>query len=266
MLLGFSKIESAISGQLASLFQKRGSVEPSALIKALEREVVRQQQKTPEGLVVPNDYTILLSKEDCHRLSAARIIKAMYEAVERKIIRENCFMDGKLGVRIEKMFDGDDAIVVRSQYINDGKTDEDTIDLDNDVLSKTLVENNEVANDERTIIADKKMLVTSMKTILPCQIEYDIAILSVKDREKLELALGERQVYIGRRDSNDLVLDDDGASRVHAYISYERHRHVIRDAGSLNGTFVNKKPIEKYILRHGDKITIGSSTLVYEVI
>ena len=264
--MGFSKIESAITGQIASLFQKRGSVEPSALIKALEREVVRQQTKTPDGLVVPNDYTILLSEEDCHRLSAARIIKSLYEAVEKKVIRENCFMDGSLGVHIEKMFDGDDAIVIRSKYIDDSKINEDTIDLENDVLSKTLVEDAAVEDNEQTIIADKKMLVTSMKTIRPRQIEYDIAVLAVRDREKAELILGERQVYIGRRDSNDLVLDDDSISRVHAYISYERHRHVLRDAGSLNGTFVNKKPIEKHLLRHGDKIMIGASTLVYEAL
>ncbi len=264
--MGFSKIESAITGQIASLFQKRGSVEPSALIKALEREVVRQQTKTPDGLVVPNDYTILLSEEDCHRLSAARIIKSLYEAVEKKVIRENCFMDGSLGVHIEKMFDGDDAIVIRSKYIDDSKINEDTIDLENDVLSKTLVEDAAVEDNEQTIIADKKMLVTSMKTIRPRQIEYDIAVLAVRDREKAELILGERQVYIGRRDSNDLVLDDDSISRVHAYISYERHRHVLRDAGSLNGTFVNKKPIEKHLLRHGDKIMIGASTLIYEAL
>ncbi len=264
--MGFSKIESAISGQLASLFQKRGSVEPTALIKALEREVVLQEKKTPDGLIVPNDYTILLSEEDCHRLSAARIIKALYEAVEKKIIRENCFMDGNLGVHIEKMFEGDEAILVRSKYIDDSRSDDDTIDLESNVLSKTLVEDTLVDENEKTLIASRTKIISSIKTVMPRRIEYDIAILSVKDSEKLELILGERQVYIGRRDSNDLVLEDEGISRVHAYISYERHRHVIRDAGSLNGTFVNKKSIEKHILRHGDKITIGNATLIYEVL
>ena len=264
--MGFSKIESAISGQLASLFQKRGSVEPTALIKALEREVVLQEKKTPDGLIVPNDYTILLSEEDCHRLSAARIIKALYEAVEKKIIRENCFMDGNLGVHIEKMFEGDEAILVRSKYIDDSRSDDDTIDLESNVLSKTLVEDTLVDENEKTLIASRTKIISSIKTVMPRRIEYDIAMLSVKDSEKLELVLGERQVYIGRRDSNDLVLEDEGISRVHAYISYERHRHVIRDAGSLNGTFVNKKSIEKHILRHGDKITIGNATLIYEVL
>ena len=264
--MGFSKIESAISGQLASLFQKRGSVEPTALIKALEREVVLQEKKTSDGLIVPNDYTILLSEDDCHRLSAARIIKALYEAVEKKIIRENCFMDGNLGVHIEKMFEGDEAILVRSKYIDDSRSDDDTIDLESNVLSKTLVEDTLVDENEKTLIASRTKIISSIKTVMPRRIEYDIAILSVKDSEKLELILGERQVYIGRRDSNDLVLEDEGISRVHAYISYERHRHVIRDAGSLNGTFVNKKSIEKHILRHGDKITIGNATLIYEVL
>lgn len=264
--MGFSKIESAITGQIASLFQKRGSVEPSALIKALEREVVRQQKKTSNGLVVPNDYTIFLSEEDCHRLSAARIIKALYEAVEKKLIRENCFMDGNLGVHIEKMFDGDEAIVVKSKYIDDTRANEDTIDLENDVLSKTLIEDTIVEDNERTIVASRTNVVSSIKTVMPRQIEYDIALLTVKGSEKHDLILGERQVYIGRRDSNDLVLDDDGTSRVHAYISYERHRHVLRDAGSLNGTFVNKKLIEKHLLRHGDKIAIGNMTIVYEVL
>ena len=264
--MGFSKIESAISGQLASLFQKRGSVEPTSLIKALEREVVLQEKKTPDGLIVPNDYTILLSEEDCHRLSAARIIKALYEAVEKKIIRENCFMDGNLGVHIEKMFEGDEAILVRSKYIDDSRSDDDTIDLESNVLSKTLVEDTLVDENEKTLIASRTKIISSIKTIMPRRIEYDIAMLSVKDSAKLELVLGERQVYIGRRDSNDLVLEDEGISRVHAYISYERHRHVIRDAGSLNGTFVNKKSIEKHILRHGDKITIGNATLIYEVL
>ena len=264
--MGFSKIESAITGQIASLFQKRGSVEPSALIKALEREVVLQEKKTPEGAIVPNDYTILLSEEDCHRLSAARIIKALYEAVEKKIIRENCFMDGSLGVHIEKMLEGDEVIVVRSKYIDDSLNDDDTIDLESNVLSKTLVEDTLIDENEKTLIASRTKIISSIRKFLPRQIEYDIAVLSVKGSDKLELILGERQVYIGRRDSNDLVLDDEGISRVHAYISYERHRHVIRDAGSLNGTFVNKKPIEKYLLRHGDKITIGNATIVYEVL
>ena len=266
--MGFSKFESAITGQIASLFQKRGTVEPSALIKALEREVVMQEEKTDSGLVVPNDYTIYLCEEDCHRLSAARTLKALYEAVERKIIRENCFMDGKLSVKIEKMYEGNEVIVINSKYIDDVKVDENTINLENDVISNTLVaQKTLIEEDEKTIIANTSKFTIPTKVAYPRQIEYDIAKLTLQDDDnKNEFILGERQFYIGRKENNDLFIADESVSRIHAYISYERHRHIIHDANSLNGTYINKKLIEKQELKHGDKILIGNVSVTYEVL
>ena len=265
--MGFSKIESAITGQIANLFQKQGSVEPSALIKALEREVVKKETKTESGLTVPNDYVICLCEEDCHRLSAARIIKALHEAVERKVIRENCFMDGNLSVRIEKMYEGTDAIVIKSKYMDDTK-DEDTIDLENESLSNTLVEQKTIVEEnEKTLVANKDTFQKMPKMRYSRQTEYEIAKLMVDTSEdKAEYILGERQFYIGRKDSNDLVLADDSVSRIHAFITYERHRHIIHDANSLNGTFTNKKFVEKQELQHGDKILIGNIEVIYEAL
>ena len=253
---------SVLSGQLANLFQKRGEIEPPELVRALEREIVRQKKSVDGVHVVPNDYTIFLSEDDCHRLSADRVLKALYEAVERKTIRENCFMDGALKVRIEKISDGDAAIVVKSKYVAETETAEDTIDLENDVLSQTLLENGDNTSSE-TIIADKTRISASMKTATR-KVTYHIAVIT--DSETSEIVLGESQVYLGRKETNDFILKDEGASRIHAYISYERHRHVLRDAGSLNGTFVNKKPVTRCDLRHGDKILIGSTTLIYKVL
>ncbi len=256
-------ITGVIRSQFANLFQKRGEIEPPALIEALEREVVKQKKSVDGVRIVPNDYTIYLGEEDCHRLSAARIIKSLYEAVEKKVIRENCFMDGNLTVRIEKMLEGDEAIVINSQYVEDAKVAEDTIDLENDVLSKTLLEDRDVTG-EKTIIADKTKISASMKSSKRT-IEYHLAVIT--DSQNSEIVLGEKQIYLGRKDTNDFILsDDDGVSRIHAYISYERHRHVLRDAGSLNGTFVNKKQVTRHDLRHNDKILIGNTTLIYKVL
>ena len=254
-------LTSVIGSQIANLFQKRGELEPPALIKALEREVVRRKKKLDGVSVVPNDYTIFLGAEDCHRLSAARVIKSLYETVLRKIIRENCYMDGALAVRIEKMTDGDDAILIKSRY-EEKTAVEDTINLENDVLSKTLLEDAEISNTQ-TIIADKTKICATMKTSRRT-IEYELAVIT--DLQTKEIILGARQVYFGRKDTNDFVVSDEGASRIHAYISYERHRHVLRDAGSLNGTFVNKKQVTRRDLRHGDKILIGNTTLIYKVL
>lgn len=257
------KLKNVFGSQISNLFQKRGEVEPSAVLKALEREVVKKKTLIEDLNFVPNDYIIFLSEEDCHRLSAARFIKELYESVERKVIHENFFMNGQLSVKIEKNFDEKEAIVIQSQFLKGRITDEDTINLDNDVLSQTLIKDSDNDSDE-TIVADKEKITSSMRTVRARTIEYDIAILT--DMSDGEIILGERQVYLGRKETNDFVLSDEGASRVHAYISYERHRHVLRDAGSLNGTFVNKKQIDRHILNHGDKILIGSTTLIYKVL
>ena len=80
------------------------------------------------------------------------------------------------------------------------------------------------------------------------------------------LEIGEKQVYIGRRDKNEFILTDTNASRLHAWISYEHHRHVLYDAQSTNGTFDEGRRIDSCRLQHGDTIRIGMTVLRYEVI
>ncbi len=255
------KLASVISEQLTNLFQRRKEVEPDELIKALEREVTKKKNKDK---IVPNSYTIYLCEEDCHRLSAARLIKALHEAVERKVIRENCFMDGKLSVKIKKMSANDNPIVIESEYVTPTDSEVDTINLENDVLSHTLIEDISSNDNDNTIIADKTKIIKSMRTSPTRKVEYNLAVIT--DFKNAEVVCGERQIYLGRKTTNDFVLEDDSVSRIHAYISYERHRHILYDAGSLNGTFVNKKPVSSCELKDGDKILIGNTTLTYKVL
>ena len=255
------KPASLIIGRLTNLFQRHGEVEPNALIKALEREVAKQKTKDNR---VPNSYTIYLREEDCYRLSAARLIKSLYEAVERKVIRENAFMDGKLSVKIKKMTETDGDIVIVSGYVEETEPEEDTINLENDVLSHTLIKDTNSTDDDETIIADKAQIVRTMRTAAPRRVEYNLAVIT--DFTTAEIVVGERQIYLGRKDTNDFVLEDESVSRIHAYVAYERHRHVLYDAGSLNGTHVNKKPISRHELKDGDKILIGNTTLTYKVL
>ena len=255
------KPTSLIIGQLTDFFRRRNEVEPNKLIKELEREVAKQ--KTKESLV-PNSYTIYLCEEDCHRLSATRLIKSLYEAVARKVIREECFMDGVLSVKIKKMTADENAIVIVSGYVDEPNCEEDTINLENNVLSQTLIEDTNSAEGDKTIVADKAKIIETMRTVEPQKVEYNLAVLT--DFKTAEIVFGERQIYLGRKETNDFVLKDESASRIHAYIAYERHRHVLYDAGSLNGTHVNKKPVSRCELKDGDKILIGRTTLTYKVL
>lgn len=62
---------------------------------------------------------------------------------------------------------------------------------------------------------------------------------------------------IGRKSGNDLVLADEKTSGVHAEIVLEGDRHVLRDLGSTNGTFIDGKRVTEVVLSVGDVVTCG---------
>jgi pSer/pThr/pTyr-binding forkhead associated (FHA) protein len=68
---------------------------------------------------------------------------------------------------------------------------------------------------------------------------------------------------LGRHPDSDISLDDVSVSRRHAEISRQGDEYVLRDSGSLNGTYVNQKPVESTVLQQGDEIQIGRFRLIY---
>ena len=69
--------------------------------------------------------------------------------------------------------------------------------------------------------------------------------------------LGRDRVTVGRGRPSDIVLDDVTVSRDHAEISRGERGFKIVDAGSLNGTYVNRVRVDSVYLRNGDEIQIG---------
>ena len=80
------------------------------------------------------------------------------------------------------------------------------------------------------------------------------------------MCLGEQKIYMGRMPRNEFILTDTNVSRVHAWVAYELHRHVLYDAQSRNGSFVNGTRTEVQRLRDGDEIRLGTTALRYEVL
>jgi hypothetical protein len=68
---------------------------------------------------------------------------------------------------------------------------------------------------------------------------------------------------VGRSPECDIFLDDVTVSRKHAELSNTSERWTIRDLGSLNGTFVNRKRIESADLEDDDEVQIGKYRLTF---
>ena len=76
-------------------------------------------------------------------------------------------------------------------------------------------------------------------------------------------ALREDAVTIGRSPKSDIFLDDVTVSRDHAVIERVGGAVVLRDLGSLNGTYVNRQRIDRERLENGDELQIGKFRLTY---
>ena len=68
---------------------------------------------------------------------------------------------------------------------------------------------------------------------------------------------------IGRRDTNDVVIEDPAVSGHHAKIDELKDRFVLIDLQSKNGSFVNEQLVNSHWLRHEDVITIGEHSLIF---
>lgn len=81
------------------------------------------------------------------------------------------------------------------------------------------------------------------------------------DGQRFSLRAG-RQT-IGRREDNDIVIDESSVSSSHAWIMNQNGHYVIMNTLSTNGTFVNDQRVHDAVLKHGDRIRFGQAEFIF---
>jgi pSer/pThr/pTyr-binding forkhead associated (FHA) protein len=77
----------------------------------------------------------------------------------------------------------------------------------------------------------------------------------------MTVELRKTEQTIGRHSDSDIRLPLGDVSRRHCKIIHADDTWEIIDLDSLNGTFVNNQRVRQAVLRHGDRIRIGSFLL-----
>jgi adenylate cyclase len=90
-------------------------------------------------------------------------------------------------------------------------------------------------------------------------------VISGPDGKETPYELLSKETRIGRvAPMVDIVVNDGRASRLHAVVRRLQSGFTLVDLNSANGTFVNEKRIKEQLLREGDVVRIGETTLAFQ--
>lgn len=78
-----------------------------------------------------------------------------------------------------------------------------------------------------------------------------------------EIPFDKGSLTVGRKDDNDIVIDNPAISSHHCRISVQGGAYFVEDLDSTNGTFVNEKRIKKAGLHHNDVVGVAKHALVF---
>lgn len=217
------------------------------VFKRLEKEMYFKKHVKNDEIYVPNVYIIYLSAFDYQKLYSEDMVCNLSEYI-RQIADNNKYkMNNSILVTCycdKKLKKG--CFYIELEY------------HDNDLLTKK-----ETQESMNTKIFKKEKLhkLSNMHNNLKFATLTIIEGLDIG----IKLDITNTRVNIGRRKTNELSLTDINTSRLHAYIICEEYQHIIYDANSLNGMYVNGKQINRCTLNNGDKIKLGSTVILYEV-
>jgi pSer/pThr/pTyr-binding forkhead associated (FHA) protein len=97
------------------------------------------------------------------------------------------------------------------------------------------------------------------------ELEHGQALLLVKRGPNAgsTFLLTDHATTVGRNTDSGVFLDDITVSRTHATIERRDDAFFVKDAGSLNGTYVNGEQVDETKLATGDEVQIGMFKLIF---
>jgi hypothetical protein len=229
-----------VEGAFAKVF--KGDVQPVEIAGALQRETDNSKNVVGPGKVlVPNDFVVELGDHDHARL--AEWAEPLGDELGA-MVREHAAEQGYSFVG---------PVKVGFQHVPEIST------------GVFRVRSGVVAGDVQPATQTQRPAARTPQT------PATPARSSVPGRPRLVLDAGEESVLlldkpvtvIGRANECELRLDDPGVSRRHAEVRVSGSEAEIIDLGSTNGIRVNGRAVPSARLVDGDRIDMGSTSLVF---
>ncbi|MDH4101821.1 MAG: DUF3662 and FHA domain-containing protein [Thermoleophilia bacterium] len=245
-------IESKIEGLFEGVFGRafRTSVQPIELARKLVKEMDAHRNVSVSQVYVPNEYTIYLSPNDRKQFAGYEesLVGELQEYLAEHAQRERYAL---LGAPVVLVTTDDDLAVgefgIATRLVADEASDEPPPppELSLEQPAQTMI---------------YRAPEPPVDAAPPPEPAREVVSLTVAGRQHV---VTEPVVVLGRSRDAGVRISDVNSSRKHAEIRQEGSTFWVVDLGSTNGTLVNGKRVDRKRLRDGDRITLGSTEIVF---
>jgi len=243
------KIEALVEGVFGRAF--RTNVQPVELARKLVKEMDDHRTVSVSRVYVPNEYTIYLSSHDRGQFQAYEdsLKLELQEYLAEHARREGYVMLSPPAVLFTTDADlGLGVFGIATRMVQRGKKAAPETPVPKSAAAATMVyrpKTDAAAGDESG----------------DAPVERESVWLTV-DGERH--AIDKRVTVLGRAQDCDIRLADPNVSRRHAELRQEETSYWIVDLGSTNGMEVNGRRLRQAKLEDGDRVTLGSSDVIFE--
>ena len=253
-------IESKIEGLFEGVFGRafRTNVQPIELARKLVKEMDDHRSVSVSRVYVPNEYTVFLSPQDRKQFGGyeGSLVGELQEYLAEHARRERYELLSPPTVIVTT--DGDLAVgefgIATRVVAAEAKEEPAPAPLP-PLAAAPIVE-----QPAQTMVY--RVPVVDSAAVPEPEPEPEPERATVRFGGREHAITGERAV-LGRSRECELRVADLNVSRRHAEIRREDGAYWIVDLGSMNGTLVNGKQVERRRLDDGDRITLGSTEIVF---
>jgi len=243
-----SKIEALFEGVFGRAF--RTNVQPVELARKLAKEMDDHRMISVSRVYAPNEYSIYLSSKD----------REQFESYEESLISELQEYLAEHARRESYVLLSSPSILIH--------TDDDLEVGEFGIATRMVQPEPGEGPAEEPVAAPGATMVYKPKPGPPTQaatpeeLGMEPEVVTV-DVDGTRHTLDKRNVVIGRSKDCDIRVADPNVSRRHAEIRQEGTAYWVQDLGSTNGTTVNGRRQQRAKLQNEDRITVGSTDLVF---
>jgi Protein of unknown function (DUF3662)/FHA domain len=248
-------IEAKIEGLFEGVFGRafRTHVQPVELARKCAKEMDEHRTVSVSRVYVPNEYSVYLSPADREQFSSyeGSLVGELQEYLAEHARREGYALITPPRVVMRTDADlaiGEFGIATR------------TVEPVGAPLEPEAPPPPPVPSGATMIYKARAPAETQAVAPEELGVEREVVTLTIDGRRR---TLTERSVVLGRSRESDIRVDDPNVSRRHAELRQEGATYWLVDLDSTNGTELNGKRVSRAKLSDGDRITVGSTEIVF---